>query len=164
MWNHAAYNTGTGLFYVPVIELCATFQSSPDYFREGLTYFGSAFNNADEESWGHVKAFDARTGREAWSYRGKVPVVASLLTTKGGLVFSGEPSGHVNAHDARTGAVLWRFQTGSGIRGNPVTYGVNGRQFVAVPSGWGGWIEGFAPKHYGAPRANALYVFALPTP
>ena len=162
VWNHGAYSAATGLLYVPVIELCATFRRSANEFREGLPYFGSTFQNSDEESWGHVKAFDPGTGREVWSYRAKAPVVSSLLATAGGLVFSGEPSGEVVAHDARTGGVLWRFQTGSGIHSNPVTYSVKGKQYVAVPSGWGGWLEGFAPNNYGVPRATALYVFALP--
>ena len=58
--------------------------------------------------------------------------------------------------------LLWRYQTGSGIHGSPITYAVDGRQYVAVPSGWGGWLPGFAPELYGAPRGSALFVFALP--
>jgi len=58
--------------------------------------------------------------------------------------------------------VLWQFQTGSGIHSNPVTYAVNGKQYVAVATGWGGWVEGYAPELYGAPRGSALFVFALP--
>ncbi|CAA9309982.1 MAG: Quino(hemo)protein alcohol dehydrogenase, PQQ-dependent, partial [uncultured Gemmatimonadaceae bacterium] len=149
VWNHASYSQQTGLLYVPVIELCATFRRRTEPFKEGLPYLGSTFENRTEEEWGHVKAFDPATGREVWSWRGKAPMVTSLLSTAGGLVFSGEPSGMFNAHDARTGAVLWQFQTGSGIHSSPVTYAVRGRQYVAVPVGWGGWLEGFAPKNYG---------------
>lgn len=68
----------------------------------------------------------------------------------------------LDAFDARSGDLLWQFQTGSGIHSNAVTYSVNGKQYVAVPSGWGGWIEGFAPNLFGGPRGNALFVFALP--
>ena len=162
VWNHGAYSRQTGLLYVPVIELCATFKREPEEFKEGLPYLGSGFQNTDEEDWGHVKAFDPATGREVWSWRGEQPMVASLLATAGGLVFSGEPSGMFNAHDARTGRVLWRYQTGSGIHSSPVTYSVGGKQYVAVPVGWGGWLEGFAPKSYGVQRALSLMVFALP--
>jgi alcohol dehydrogenase (cytochrome c) len=162
VWNHAAYNPRAGLLYVPVIELCAVFTSSTTEFREGLPYLGSTFSNKTEEEWGHVKAFDAATGREVWSWRGESPMVSSLLATAGDLVFAGEPSGMFNAYHARTGELLWQFQTGSGIHSNPVTYAVGGKQYVAVPVGWGGWLEGFAPKSYGAPRANTLMVFALP--
>jgi alcohol dehydrogenase (cytochrome c) len=67
-----------------------------------------------------------------------------------------------NAQDARSGRVLWQHQTGSGIHSNPVTYRVNGKQYVAVPVGWGGWLEGFSPRNYGVQRAVSLQVFALP--
>ncbi len=162
VWNHGSYSRQTGLLYVPVIELCATFRRAPEEFKEGLPYLGSGFQNREEDDWGHVKAFDPATGREVWSWRGEAPIVTSLLSTAGGLVFSGEPSGLFNAHDARTGAVLWQFQTGSGIHSNPITYSVRGKQYVAVPVGWGGWLEGFAPRNYGVQRAVSLVVFALP--
>jgi alcohol dehydrogenase (cytochrome c) len=89
-------------------------------------------------------------------------MLSSLLATAGDLVFAGEPSGEFDAFDARTGELLWQFQTGNGIHGSPMTYSVKGKQFVAVPTGWGGWIKGFAPELYGAPRGHALVVFALP--
>jgi alcohol dehydrogenase (cytochrome c) len=162
VWNHASYSPASGLMYVPVIELCATFRSSEEEFREGIPYMGSTFQNSDEEGWGHVKAYDPRTLREVWSWRSRTPIVTSMLSTAGGLVFTGEPTGEFDAFDARTGELLWQFQTGSGIHGNPVSYSVDGKQYVAIPVGWGGWLEGFAPKNYGVPRANSLYVFALP--
>jgi alcohol dehydrogenase (cytochrome c) len=77
-------------------------------------------------------------------------------------VFTGEPTGEFNAFHARTGELLWQFQTGTGIHGNPVSYSVAGKQYVAIPVGWGGWLEGFAPKNYGRSRANTVMVFALP--
>src|SRR5204863_7560874 len=117
---------------------------------------------AGHEQWGEVKAFDPDSGRVVWSWRGRYPMVSSLLATSGNLVFAGEPSGVLDALDARTGELLWHFQTGSGLHGNPVTDSVGGRQFIAVPSGWGGWLEGYAPDLYGAPRGTALFAFALP--
>ncbi len=97
-----------------------------------------------------------------WSWRADHPILASLLTTAGNLVFAGEPNARFNAFDARNGELLWSFQTGSGIHSNPVTYSVGGKQYIAVPTGWGGWVEGYAPEMYGAPRGTALVVFALP--
>jgi alcohol dehydrogenase (cytochrome c) len=162
VWNHAAYSPRTQLFFVPVIELCATFTASREAFREGVPIFGSTFVNAHEEGWGEVKAIDARTGRPAWTWRGEAPMVTSMLATAGDVVFTGQPNGEVNAFHARTGAVLWRFRTGGGVHSNPVTYQVGATQYVAIPVGWGGWLEGFAPKNYGIPRGTSLYVFALP--
>jgi alcohol dehydrogenase (cytochrome c) len=66
VWNHAAYSRQTGLLYVPVMETCATFVKSPTEYREGMPYMGSTFQNRDEASWGHVKAYDPFTGRQVW--------------------------------------------------------------------------------------------------
>jgi alcohol dehydrogenase (cytochrome c) len=63
---------------------------------------------------------------------------------------------------ARTGDQLWQFQAGSGHHSSPITYSVNGRQYIAAPVGWGGWAEGFAPGMLGGPHGDALFVFALP--
>ena len=160
-WPHASYSQATRLIYTPVVEACGTFKLIPQKFKEGMAYWGGEVT-IDREQWGHVKAYDPATGREVWSWRAESPIVASLLTTAGNLVFAGEPNGRFNAFDARSGNLLWSFQTGSGIHSNPVTYSVGGKQYIAVPTGWGGWVEGYAPEMYGAPRGTALVVFALP--
>ena len=159
-WPHASYSQSTRLFYTPVVEVCGTFKLIPQKFKEGMAYWGGEVK-LDSQQWGHVKAYDT-SGREVWSWRSEQPIVGSLLTTAGNLVFAGEPNGRFNAFDARSGQVLWSFQTGSGIHSNPVTYSVDGKQYIAVPTGWGGWVEGYAPEMYGAPRGTALVVFALP--
>jgi alcohol dehydrogenase (cytochrome c) len=86
----------------------------------------------------------------------------SVLTTAGNLVFAGEPSGKYNALHAETGELLWQYQCGSGHHNNPTTYSVDGKQYIAVPSGWGGWIEGFLPAMLGARAGDAMFAFALP--
>ena len=161
-WPHASYSRQTGLLYTPVVEACGTFKLIPTKFEESMPYWGGDVDVASHPQWGHVKAFDPRTGREVWSWRAEHPIVASLLTTAGGLVFTGEPSGKVHAFDARDGRILWTFQTGSGVHSNPVTYSVGGKQYGASPPGWGGWVEGDSPEVYGVPRGTALFVFALP--
>ena len=109
-----------------------------------------------------VSAFDPATGREVWRWRNETPMCASVLATAGDLVFAGQPTGEINALNAGTGELLWRFQCGSGHHSSPTAYSVDGRQYIAVPSGWGGWIEGFNPGMLGAPHGAALFVFALP--
>jgi alcohol dehydrogenase (cytochrome c) len=161
-WPHAAYSRATALLYVPVVEQCATYKVMKTEFREGMAYWGGSATPKKTEQWGEVKAIDPRTGRQTWSWRFEHPIVASVLATAGDLVFAGTPTGEFVALHARTGHELWRHQTGSGIHSSPVTYGVAGRQYIAVPSGWGGWMKGFAPELYGAPRGNTLVVFALP--
>ena len=161
-WSHASFSPHTGLLYVPVIEACATFLVDSTPFREGMPYLGGRADVAGQPQIGYIKAIDPATGREVWSWRSEHPMVGSLLATAGGLLFAGAPTGELLAFDARTGRVLWRYQTGSGIHGNPITYSVNGTQYVAVPSGWGGWVKGFAPELLGASRGSALFAFALP--
>jgi alcohol dehydrogenase (cytochrome c) len=161
-WNHASYNPRTGLLYTPVVELCATYRLGPAEFEESLPYWGGGFMPHPSEWWGEVKAVDPESGRIVWSWRDEHPVVSSVLTTAGGLVFVGRATGQLVALHAGTGRQLWQFQTGSGIHGSPVSYSVGGRQFVAVPSGWGGALKGFAPELAGAPRGASLVVFSLP--
>lgn len=160
-WPHAAYSPKTGLLYTPVAEAAAVFKVTTVKFREGLSYWAGDAKVVGE-NWGAVKAFDPKTGREVWSAKNEHPMVASVLATAGDLVFTGKPTGEVVAYHAATGELLWEFQTGSGIHSSPITYRVNGKQYLAVPTGWGGWIEGFAPGLFGGSRGNALFVFALP--
>lgn len=161
-WPHAAYNPTTGLLYTPVIEAGAIFKVRPMQFRESMPYWGGDAHVIGKDHPGYIRAFDPKTGSQVWEYKHDYPMVASVLTTAGGLVITGKPTGEVIALNARTGELLWQFNAGSGIHSNPVTYSVNGKQYIAVPSGWGGWIEGFAPNLIGGPRGNALFVFALP--
>lgn len=161
-WVHASYSRETGLLYVPIIEQCGVFRTRRDEFREGMAYWGGGARANRQEHWGAVKAIDPGSGREVWSWRHAHPIVSSILSTAGGLVFVGTGTGELAAFDAKTGELLWQFQTGSGIHGNPITYSVAGKQFIAVPSGWGGWMKGFAPELYGGTRGSALIVFALP--
>jgi alcohol dehydrogenase (cytochrome c) len=160
-WTHASYSRRTKLLYVPVIEACGTFKLIPSKFAESMPYWGGEVG-LDKEQLGNVKAIDPMTGREVWRWDSKYPIVASLLTTAGDLAFVGDPSGIFHAFDARSGTVLWTFNTGSGIHSSPISYSVNGKQYIAVPTGWGGWLSGFAPEMWGAPRGTALMVFALP--
>jgi alcohol dehydrogenase (cytochrome c) len=109
-----------------------------------------------------VTAFDPSTGQEVWRWRNNLPMCASVLTTAGDLVFAGTPSGQFVALDARSGEQLWQFNCGSGHHSSPSTYSVDGKQYIAVPVGWGAWVEGFLPGMMGGPHGQALFVFALP--
>jgi alcohol dehydrogenase (cytochrome c) len=161
-WTHAAYSPRTGLFYVPVQDVGAEVTLRRRQFKESIPYWGASVVVDGADMVGSVSAFDPSTGREVWRWRNEVPMCASVLATGGDLVFAGEPTGEFNAFNARTGELLWQFQTGSGHHSSPTTYSVGGKQYVAVPVGWGGWVEGFAPGMLGAPRGDALFAFALP--
>jgi len=161
-WTHAAYSPQTGLFYVPVQDLGAEVTLRSREFKESIPYWGASVSVDAADMHGFVKAFDPSTGQEAWRWASRMPMSASVLATAGDLVFAGEPTGGFNAFHAPTGELLWQFQTGSGHHSNPTTYSIDGRQYVAVPVGWGSWVEGFAPAMLGGQHGDALFVFALP--
>jgi alcohol dehydrogenase (cytochrome c) len=96
----------------------------------------------------------------------KYLLLASVLATAGDLVFTGDPEGNFFALDARSGAKLWSYQTGAGHRGSSVSYAVNGRQYIATPTGWQQAITGaFASRTFPDQTfrgGSTLVVFALP--
>jgi len=165
-WNPMAYHPGTGFAYVPVINNCAKFTSGKAFFIKGQPYWGSSLTLIDNQASGSLKAIDVKTGKIKWDVATRSPMVAGVLTTGGGLVFTGDAEGFFTAYDADTGKTLWSFQCGSGHHAPPITYTLDGRQYIAVCVGWGGWTAGFAgdgaPWLRNARRGNTLFVFALP--
>ena len=160
-WTHAAYSPRTELFYIPVQDIGATITRRRQEFKEGNPYWGASVAVDTEDMAGYLKAVDT-DGQEVWRWTNDVPMCASVLATGGDVVFTGEPTGEVNGYHARTGELLWQFQTGSGIHSSPTTYSIDGRQYLAVPSGWGSWADGFLPGLIGGSHGDALVVFALP--
>ena len=134
---------------------------------------GAPNTNVTLNGSGFVAATQARAGATALTTMYVSPaqltavIPASLLTTAGDLLFTGDPEGYFFALDARSGEKLWSFQTGSGLRGSPVTFRANGRQYVVTPSGWGslaaGGVAGLFPQDARLFRGgSALFAFALP--
>ena len=104
--------------------------------REGLVYWGSSFQPpADEKAWGAVRALDPKTGDIRWEFKHHSAPWAGTLSTAGGLVFTGDMEGYLIALDAATGEALWNFPAGWEIKSNPMTYEVDGRQYVVIASG-----------------------------
>lgn len=161
-WTHMAYSKQTGLIYVPVQEVGATATRRRREFKESIPYWGAGVAVDLDDFYGFVSAIDPLTGEEKWRWRNEYPMCASTLVTAGGLVFQGTPTGEFVALDAETGEKLWQFQCGSGHHSSPSTFSIDGRQYIAVPTGWGGWVEGFLPGLLGAAAGDALFVFALP--
>lgn len=168
-WNQGAYSPRTGWYYTTGIEWCQEVIAQKEEPKEGMNFFGGTFQlklPEGVEAYGHLDAYAPVTGRKFWTYRSKYPLLASILATAGDLVFTGDPEGSFFALDARSGEKLWSFQTGSGLRGSPITYSVNGRQYIATPSGWGSAVAGLLPQLWPETEhfrtGSALFVFALP--
>ena len=84
---------------------------------------------------GDLSAVDPDTGKITWQYKSDAPMLGGVLTTAGNLVFAGEMNGDFNAFNAKTGEKLWHFNLGSGVNAPPITYRVNGKQYIAVAAG-----------------------------
>jgi alcohol dehydrogenase (cytochrome c) len=160
-WTHAAYHPDHDMFYVPVADVGATATRRRREFKEGMPYWGAAVQVDIDNMDGSISAFDSH-GEERWRYRLGHPMAASILATAGNLVFAGTPTGEFLALNAETGEKLWEFQCGSGHHSSPSTYSVNGKQYIVVPVGWGGWLEGIIPGMLAAGHGSALIAFALP--
>lgn len=114
----------------------------------------SALEPIDEPHWGLLSAIDLSTGKLLWQYKADQPLIGGVLSTAGGLVFSGEGSGHFDAFDSRSGQLLWQFKAEAGVNAPPVSYEVDGVQYVAVAAG-GNQIFGYQ-------QGDSILAFALP--
>jgi len=184
-WNPSAFSPQTGLVYIPHINLCMDWMTGEVNYIAGTPYVGAdaKMYAAPGRPRGELLAWDPVKRRAAWKINEDLPLWSGALATAGDLVFYGTMDGWFKAADARTGAVLWKFNTGSGIIGQPVSYrGPDGHQYVAVLSGVGGWAGALVVGKLdsrdataGGGLANAvpdlarktqtggtLYVFALP--
>lgn len=167
-WMPMAYSQKTGLFYVPSNEWGMDIWNEPISYKKGAAYLGAGFTIKPnyEDHIGSLKAIDPMTGEWKWEYKNDAPLWGGVMTTAGGLVMFGTPEGEFKALDDETGEVLWSFQTGSGIVGQPVTWEMDGEQYVAVVSGWGGavplWGGEVAKKVNYLNQGGTVWVFRLP--
>ncbi|MEZ5823717.1 MAG: PQQ-dependent methanol/ethanol family dehydrogenase [Geminicoccaceae bacterium] len=167
-WMPMAHSPATGLFYVPSNEWGMDIWNEPITYKKGAAYLGAGFTIKPlfEDYIGSLKAIDPTNGEIKWEYRNNAPLWGGVMTTAGGLVFTGTPEGHFKAFDADTGEVLWQFQTGSGIVGQPITWDMDGEQYVAVTSGWGGavplWGGEVAKQVKYLNQGGSVWVFKLP--
>jgi alcohol dehydrogenase (cytochrome c) len=167
-WMPMAYNPKTELFYVPANEWGMDIWNEPVTFKKGAAYLGAGFTikPLNKDYIGALRAMDPKTGKIVWEAKNEAPLWGGVLTTGGNLVFTGTPEGFFKAFDAKTGKELWKFQTGSGVVGCPVTWEMDGEQYVAVPNGWGGavplWGGDVAKKVKHLNQGGALWVFKLP--
>src|SRR4030095_9075739 len=115
-WASPSYSPSTGLLYVPVREMGSIYYKTPVEYQKGAYYTGGSEKALDEEAWGAVRAIDVKSGRRVWDFLLPSPTWAGVMSTAGGLVFSGSNEGNVFPLDAATGRPLWQFQTGGPVR------------------------------------------------
>ena len=184
-WQPSAWSPRTRLLYIPHQNLCQDSETYDVSYIAGTPYVGvdSKMYAGPGGFRGVFTAWDVQAGRKRWSINERFPVWSGALATAGDVVFYGTMDGWFKAVDAKTGKQLWQFRTESGIIGQPVSYrGPDGKQYVAILAGVGGWAgaivsggldgrdgtaaKGFVnamkdlPAYTG--KGGRLYVFALP--
>lgn len=137
-WFSPSYDPDTGLFYVMALEGCDVYFASPREFKRGETYYDTGTKRASgERSKKVLIALSVKDGRPAWRYpqTGMGNSWGGTLTTAGGLLFFGDDSGSLEAVDTATGHPLWHFNTGQRFRASPMSYSVDGVEYVAIAAG-----------------------------
>jgi PQQ-dependent dehydrogenase (methanol/ethanol family) len=138
----ATYSPDTGLFYVPTNHVCMDYEPYRVSYTAGQPYVGatvSMYPAPGGDIMGNFIAWDAAKGKIVWSDPEQFSVWSGALTTAGGVAFYGTLEGYLKAVDMKTGKELYKFKTPSGIIGNVTTYEHDGKQYIAVLSGVGGW-------------------------
>jgi PQQ-dependent dehydrogenase (methanol/ethanol family) len=138
----ASYSPRTGLFYVPVTNVCMDYEGAQTEYIAGLPYVGAIVKMypGPGGNLGAFIAWDPVAGERVWAIKEQWAVWSGTLATAGNVVFYGTMDGWLKAVHAESGELLWRFKTGSGIVGAPISYlGPDGKQYIAVYSGIGGW-------------------------
>ncbi len=168
-WMPMSYNKVTGLVYIPTMNLCMDMEGIQEDYKRGQFYLSVNFDLGKMGPGGHgggLKAWDPVAQKTVWMNKNSLPFNGGTMTTASGLVFAGDIQGMFRAFDGKTGKELWKFNTGSGITAAPMTYTIDGKQYVAVVSGRTQSIPAFlgeiGEKMVNAsPEGGTLFVFAL---
>jgi alcohol dehydrogenase (cytochrome c) len=163
-WNTGAFNPKLGLMFKVTQEFCFDIEvvnpERPDDFS-GQAYFGASWTSKPPKqkadgtpvsaAYGTLQARDPLSGKMKWRVEFKYPVLASLLSTKGNLLFVPGADGLFSAFDARNGKLLWQHNNGIGHHGGTISYTAKGKQYIAVVTGWGSHVSGNYPGLFGHP-------------
>jgi glucose dehydrogenase len=154
-WNPLAVNPKLRMSYAANLHQPMTYHVEASDYPGGKLWLGGAFKVIpNEKQWGRLSAVNLDTGKVAWKADTDQPLMGGVLATAGNLVFTGEGNGMFNGYDARTGKKLWSFNCGAGVNAPPVSYTVNGKQYIAVGAGGNTQLD--------FKRGNSVFVFALP--
>ena len=168
-WQATAYSPDNNTLIIPLHQLCADMIG-----REMELVPGAGGYGGDSRSYpmpeaggnlGRLSAFDVQDMEEIWSHKQRAMFMTGVLTTAGGLTFVGDLDRYFKAFDTNTGKLLWQVRLGAALHGFPITYGVEGKQYVAVPTGIGVFralTAVISPDIHQPVNGQALYVFALP--
>jgi alcohol dehydrogenase (cytochrome c) len=164
-WPATAFNAKTSVLYVPHNDICTDFTWTPGPDFDMRIRLQRRPNS--DGMVGRVEAIDVAKHKALWVQRRRAPQIGSILGTAGGLIFEGDRDRWFRASDERTGKVLWQFRLNAQPSSSPITYSVDGVQYIAVTAGGGNPLEAFmgsvmAPEIPVPATGTTLWVFRLP--
>lgn len=168
-WNPMSYSKDTGWFYVPSNDWGEDYWTEKVEYSPGAAFLGMGFRirKTHDDHVGALRAFDPLTGEKKWEHKEVMPLWAGTMATAGNLVFTGTSDGYVKAFNATTGEELWKFQTGSGVVASPITWEMDGKQYIGIASGYGGavplWGGDMADLTKQVQQGGSFWVFELPS-
>ena len=162
-WEAGAYSPLTNMMYMPLRNACARMLATQ---AAGTSHYALAVRNQiapGTDQVGTVRAISAETGQTTWLHEQRSATM-SLMATGGGLVFGGDVNGRFKAFDQETGDILWEINLGSAVTGFPITYAVDGTQYIVVSTGTASTASLFGrlTPEIRPSAGNTLFVFALP--
>lgn len=172
-WHSMSFNPDLGLAYIPAQNVPLTLGEDPSWQKHGSNVAGQPMSgtgwntgmtiNAQpptSKPFGRLIAWDPVRQKEVWRQEHAAPWNGGTLTTAGGLVFQGTADGRFVAYHAQTGERLWESPTGTGVVAAPITYEVDGRQYVSIAVGWGG-VFGLFQRATDRATPGTVYTFAV---
>lgn len=170
-WQATAFDPGMGALIIPLHQLCVEMIGREVQMVEGYGGYGGESRvfpmPGSDGMLGRLTAWDLRTMKPVWSHEQRAMFLTAALATAGGLVFIGDLDRRFKAFDTRDGSLVWQTRLGAALHGYPISYAVNGEQYIAVPTGMGVFkllTAKQSPEIYQPNGGNALYVFKLPGP
>jgi alcohol dehydrogenase (cytochrome c) len=133
VWFSPSFSPDTRYFYVATREIGGTYFKRDTPYKPGVEFMGGGENELPrDDTWGAIRALQAETGDIRWEFKLHSPPWAGVMSTAGSLVFAGSDEGNFFALNAQTGKPLWDFQTGGSITANPISFTIDGHQYIAI--------------------------------